>query len=193
MLTPEAKEKLYEEMKALTNFSSEDVANLASLSSLMKQYSQPLTEKFYGHLHNLKTTKKILQEETGRTQKLKSTLINWFENLFVGNYDQSYANDLIRIGSVHVLNKIDQRYVLSMYGMLFQYITAAIEKEFPGDSAKIEALSISVGKILSINMALMMETYINGLVDSTGWSMELLKNIAAQSMETKMNQNTTTE
>ncbi len=188
MLKPEEKEKLYKEIKALTDFSSEDAANLASISDVMKAHSEPLTDYFYGHLDRVESTKTIIDGEDGRRGRLKATLMKWFENLFEGNYDMNYANDILRIGSVHVVKKIDQRYVLAMYGMVFQYITSIMEKEFPGDTEKIEKLSLSVGKILSIDMALMMETYISGLVDSTGWSMALLKNMAAQSMETKMNQ-----
>ena len=112
--------------------------------------------------------------------------MQWFENLFGGNYDMNYAKDILRIGSVHVVKKIDQRYVLSMYGMVFKFITSMIEKEFTGDTEKVEALTNSVGKILAIDMSLMMETYIEGLVDSTGWSMTLLKNMASQSMDSRM-------
>ena len=70
--------------------------------------------------------------------------------------------------------------------MVFKFITGIIEKEFTGNTEKIEALTNSVGKILAIDMALMMETYIEGLVDSTGWSMTLLKNMASQSVELRM-------
>ncbi|MGD1898891.1 MAG: protoglobin domain-containing protein [Phormidesmis sp.] len=186
MLKPEEKEKLYEEVKALTDFSSEDVANLASLSGVMNKYSEPLSDYFYSHLHRVERTSTILNEEPGRTERLKATLMQWFENLFGGNYDMNYAKDILRIGSVHVVKKIDQRYVLSMYGMVFKFITSMIEKEFTGDTEKVEALTNSVGKILAIDMALMMETYIEGLVDSTGWSMTLLKNMASQSMDSRM-------
>ena len=37
MLKPEEKEKLYEEVKALTDFSSEDVANLATKSGVINK------------------------------------------------------------------------------------------------------------------------------------------------------------
>lgn len=186
MLKPEEKEKLYEEVKVLTDFSPEDVANLASLSSVMNKHAEPLADYFYSHLHRVERTSAILKEEEGRTERLRATLMQWFENLFGGNYDMNYAKDILRIGSVHVVKKIDQRYVLSMYGMVFKYITGLIEKEFAGNTEKIEALTNSVGKILAIDMALMMETYIEGLVDSTGWSMTLLKNMASQSVDLRM-------
>ena len=186
MLKPEEKEKLYEEVKALTDFSPEDVANLASLSGVMDKHAEPMADYFYSHLHRVETTNAILSEEAGRTERLRATLINWFRSLFGGNYDMNYATDILRIGSVHVVKKIDQRYVLSMYGMVFKYITGTIEKEFPGEAEKVETLTNSVGKILAIDMALMMETYIEGLVDSTGWSMTLLKNMASQSVDSRM-------
>ena len=186
MLSLEEKEKLYDEVKRLTDFSQEDAANLASVQSSMKKHSESLSDYFYSHLHRVEKTKTILNEEDGRTERLKKTLMEWFENLFSGNYDMNYANDILRIGSVHVVKKIDQRYVLSMYGMVFRFITTIIEKEFPGESEKVETITNSVGKILAVDMALMMETYIEGLVDSTGWSMALLKNMASQSVELRM-------
>lgn len=182
MLSLEEKENLYKEVKHLTDFSQKDADNLASVQAVMSKYAEPLAEYFYSHLHRVEKTSAILDEESGRTERLKKTLMQWFKNLFSGNYDMNYANDILRIGSVHVVKKIDQRYVLSMYGMVFQFITSALEKEFVGDQQNIEILTHSVGKILAIDMALMMETYIEGLVDSTGWSMTLLKNMASQSV-----------
>ncbi|MGF1521141.1 MAG: protoglobin domain-containing protein [Leptolyngbyaceae cyanobacterium] len=186
MLSLEEKEKLYEEVKHLTAFSQEDAANLAAVQNSMRKHSEALSDYFYSHLHRVERTKEILNEESGRTERLKKTLMQWFENLFAGNYDMNYANDILRIGSVHVVKKIDQRYVLSMYGMVFKFITTIIEKEFPDDPEKVEKVTNSVGKILAVDMALMMETYIEGLVDSTGWSMTLLKNMASQSVGLRM-------
>ena len=182
MLSLEEKENLYKEVKSLTNFTQEDADNLASIRLPMSKHAESLSEYFYSHLHRVEKTSSILSEEAGRTERLKKTLMEWFENLFSGTYDMNYANDILRIGSVHVVKKIDQRYVLSMYGMVFKFITSTLEKEFAGNEQNIEALTNSVGKILSIDMALMMETYIEGLVDSTGWSMTLLKNMASQSV-----------
>ncbi|MEO1295013.1 MAG: protoglobin domain-containing protein [Cyanobacteria bacterium J06636_16] len=186
MLSVEEKEKLYEEVKHLTAFSQEDAANLASVQGSMGKHAESLSDYFYSHLHRVEKTKDILNEEEGRTERLKKTLMQWFENLFSGNYDMNYANDILRIGSVHVVKKIDQKYVLSMYGMVFKFINTIIEKEFPNDPEKVEKVTNSVGKILAVDMALMMETYIEGLVDSTGWSMTLLKNMASQSVGLRM-------
>jgi hypothetical protein len=186
MMTQEEKQKLFEETKSLTGFSEEDTANLIALSQPMKKYGEALSEYFYGRLHQLETTNAILQEKPGRETRLKATLIRWFNNLFAGNYDLNYASDIMRIGEVHVIEKIDQRYVLSMYGMVFQFIITALESEYAGEPAKIEPLKSSVAKILSIDMAMMMESYFIGLLDATGWSMSLLKNVAATSLSKKL-------
>lgn len=186
MMTQEERQKLFEETKTLTGFTEEDVANLISLSPLMKKYGVSLSEYFYGRLHKLETTKAILEAKSGREARLKNTLIDWFNNLFAGNYDLKYANDMMRIGQVHVVEKIDQRYVLSMYGMVFRFIINAIESEYSDEPTKIDSLQNSVAKILSIDMAMMMESYFVELLDSTGWSMTLLKKMASLSLSKKL-------
>ncbi|MGF1489852.1 MAG: protoglobin domain-containing protein [Prochloraceae cyanobacterium] len=186
MMTPEEKKKLFEETKSITGFCEEDVANLISLSPVMKKYGEELSEFFYGRLHRVEATDAILKAKSGRETRLKNTLIVWFNNLFEGNYDLKYASDMIRIGQVHVAEKIDQRYVVSMYGMVFQFIINALQSEYTGQQDKIEALSNSAAKILSIDMAMMMESYLVELLDSTGWSMTLLKKMAAVSISKKL-------
>ena len=185
-MTQKEKEKLFEETKILTGFCEEDKANLIALSPVMKKYADSLAEYFYDRLHRLDTTKAILEAKPGREAHLKITLIDWFNNLFAGNYDINYASDMMRIGQVHVAEKIDQRYVISMYGMVFQFIISALESEYEGNLAEIEPLQNSVAKILSIDMAMMIESYFLELLDSTGWSMTLLKKMATVSISKKL-------
>jgi len=186
MMTQTEKQKLFEETKILTGFCAEDEANLIALSPIMKQHGNRLAEFFYDRLNRLETTKAIIEAKPGRSAGLKVTLIAWFNNLFAGNYDLNYATNMMRIGQVHVAAQVDQRYVISMYGMVFQFIISALESEFDGKVAEIEPLQNSVAKILSIDMAMMMESYFVELLDSTGWSMTLLKKMATVSVSKKL-------
>lgn len=179
MMTAEEKERLLTETKKLVQFDDNaDSQNLKALGEKLKPCADGLVAFFDGHLKQMEATNKIMEAEPGRWERQEKALRQWYEDLFSGDYGTDYYDKILHIGYFHSSHKIDQRYVTAMFNIIFNYTLDKIAENYP-DSAERKKYQDSFAKILALNSTLMTETYLDGLVTAAGWSMELLKNMAA--------------
>ena len=178
MLDQSQKEALYKEIAELVGYTEDDNKRLAELGDLMAGKGQALVDKFYGHLERIDGTKVIINQGDRRA-KLEKSLKQWFDDLFSGKRDASYAERMLHVGYVHVKQKVDQKYVTAMFGFIMDFIYSILAEAYGNESDKYKTYSESVSRIITIDMTLMTETYIDGIINAAGWSMDLLKNMAA--------------
>lgn len=180
MMDESQKKDLIADTKELVKFNDkEDGPVLAEVGKILVPEGPKLSDYFYDHLMNTKSTKKVMEEE-GRLERQKKTLAQWFEDLFTGPYDESYANKMLSVGYLHVKVKVEQRHVTAMYAKVQEFCCSVINEKVE-DNALAEKYNRAIAKILAFNMALMSEAYLDGVVDAAGWSTQLLKNMASTS------------
>lgn len=94
--------------------------------------------------------------------KLKNTMRGYIASLFSAKYDESYANQRLRIGKVHKRLGVTPRLYISSLSTLQRLLDELIEESFSGDSD--EQHKQSLHKILLFDAQLIFEAYINGFL-----------------------------
>lgn len=151
--------ELLNTMKTLLNFDEADVARLKTLGPVLIPHAAEMAEKFYATLEQFEECREIIAAHPERREKLRSTLTNWYAEIFSGDYGSEYAERRWIIGLVHVKVWIPPYYVVG--AMETVYIFSArklneIETTFSGNELfYIESLS----KMLRIDLAFIEQSY----------------------------------
>lgn len=147
----------FDRLKKDYSFSQEDVANLKKLGSIFQPYREKFSDDFYSYLISLPEGSRFFDNET-RINKRKETIKVWFDDLFDGNYESSYWENLYRVGKVHVAREIPIHLVTASMNFKRDYLLNILRKEVKKKS-DFEALEKSLLKILDLNLDVMLSSY----------------------------------
>lgn len=145
----------FEELKGYVGLGPRDVNNLRSMSNALRPYFPRVLERFYEQLLKNAGAASVF---TGPEQieRHKERLLNWLAMLFEGEYDREYCRQRSEIGRTHVRVGLSQHYMFSAMEIVRQELFAAIIAAGIEDPMeKCESLQ----KMLSLELALMVETY----------------------------------
>lgn len=166
---------VFEEMKAFLRFDDGDVANLRALRPLFDARGPAITDEFYARLGRVEETARLIE---GRVDQLKGTHRRWMMELFDGDYGQSYYQNRLRIGQVHVKIGLGPWWVEGVMSFLRTAGGAAIAEAEP-EASRCEALHGSLCKLLDLDLLVINMAYAEERLDRltrfTGLSRRLIE------------------
>ncbi len=139
------------------NFNSSDRENLMTIQSTMSDYSYEVAEKFYVQLTKVEEAKKFLPNKKVVADRI-DTLAQWFCDLFSGEYDERYLQNIKKIGIAHVHIGLDGHFVNAGISYIRNYTMDIINKHY-SDLPEIGEIKSAVSKILDINLDIMTQSY----------------------------------
>jgi signal transduction histidine kinase len=151
-------ETLFEELKRYVDFGPEDEQALCSLHELAQRHYTDIAHVFYDRILAHEGARKALAGES-QVGHLKVTLRGWMEQLLRGPWDEDYYQLRCRIGRVHVRISLPQHYMFGAMNLLRQEFNRIIDENYASQFARLRAARVALGKILDLELAIMLHTY----------------------------------
>lgn len=111
-------EEVHRELAAMLDLSDDEKAILASLEGAAKAASAGVAKAFYERLMVRENTAEYFAGQDMEARH--ATVATWFEELFTGRYDDTYAAKRLEIGAVHVRIGLPVRYPLAMMDLILE-------------------------------------------------------------------------
>jgi signal transduction histidine kinase len=152
-------ETLLEELKRYVGFGEEDEKALRALSPLASPEFPRITDVFYERILAHEGSRKALEGGESRVGQLKVSLVAWLDKLLKGPWDEAYYELRCRIGRVHVRINLPQHYMFGAMNVVRAELNGIVDQHYLGRPAELRAARVAVGKILDLELAIMLHTY----------------------------------
>ncbi|MCM2332357.1 MAG: HAMP domain-containing histidine kinase [Anaeromyxobacteraceae bacterium] len=156
-------ETVFEELKRYVRFDESDGALLRALHPRALPRFQEIAEAFYDRILSHEEASKVLHGGESQVGHLKVTLVAWMDSLLTGPWDEAYWQQRYRIGRVHVRIGMPQHYMFGAMNVLRDRLDAVAKERLAGQ-ASLEPTRAAVGKILDLELAIMLHTYRDDLL-----------------------------
>lgn len=150
---------LLHDMHQLLSFTAEDRRRLMELGPRLLPHSEGLANMFYSALDAIPASKAILDAEPGRRMKLHQTLVEWYTQIFSGQYDEAYAQRRWIIGLVHVRIGIPPMFVVASIENVYRFSARKLVELGGPPGEPIEAYIEALTKMLSTDLAFIEQSY----------------------------------
>ena len=155
-------ETVFEELKRYVHFSEADGALLRAFRPLALPRFQELAEEFYARILSHEEASRVLHGGESQVGQLKVTLVAWMDALLSGPWDEAYWQHRYQIGRVHVRIGMPQHYMFGAMNVLRAGLGQVALERVAG--AALEPTRAAVGKILDLELAIMLHTYRDDLL-----------------------------
>ena len=166
-------ETIFEEVKRYVAFDRTDEEALLALHPLARPHFARISEVFYHRILQHEDARKALFEGESMVGRLRHSLVLWMDKLLTGPWDEQYYELRARIGRKHVDIALPQHYMFGAMNVLRQEFNALIDDAFPEGPVERRRVRLAVGKILDLEMAIMLHTYREDLLSQQARSERL--------------------
>jgi signal transduction histidine kinase len=158
-------ETLFEELKRYVGFDEDDARSLRELHATMQPRFQRIADVFYRRILDHQGARTALEGGESQVGHLKVTLVAWMEGLFRGPWDEEYFERRCRIGRVHVRIALPQHYMFGAMNVVRGELGRALDEDLAERAlAELIRARTTVGKILDLELAIMLHTYREDLI-----------------------------
>jgi signal transduction histidine kinase len=151
-------ETLFEELKRYVDFGPEDEQALRALHEVARHRFRDIAHVFYARILEHEGARNALAGES-QVGHLKVSLQAWMEQLLRGPWDEAYYLLRCRIGRVHVRIALPQHYMFGAMNVLREAFDRVIDEHYAGQPEALRATRSALGKILDLEVAIMLHTY----------------------------------
>jgi signal transduction histidine kinase len=155
-------ETVFEELQRYVHFDETDGARLRAFRPLARPHFQEIAEAFYDRILSHEAASKVLHGGESQVGQLKVSLVAWMDELLSGPWDETYWQRRYLIGRVHVRIGMPQHYMFGAMNVLRERLDQVARQRVPG--ASLEPTRGAVGKILDLELAIMLHTYRDDLL-----------------------------
>jgi two-component system, NtrC family, sensor histidine kinase HydH len=152
-------ETLFDELKRYVGFGEADARVLRSVHPLLAPDFERIASVFYDRILTHEGARTALVGGETQVGRLKVTLVQWMDRLLTGPWDEEYFELRCRIGRVHVRISLPQHYMFGAMNVLREQLNAVLVEKLGGQPARYVGAVSSVGKILDLELAIMLHTY----------------------------------
>lgn len=167
--------------KALLGFGLDDVRALAELKPRMIDDIEVVVDAFYKKILGFDEMDRLIGD-AGSLSRLKNYQRHYILTLFDGEYEEEYVHSRLRIGMVHRRIGVEPQYYISavhhLKTILLEVVIQGTDNQCENCSKGLAALD----KILMFDLNLIVDTYIESLMEDARHSRNKLSEYA-QSLE----------
>jgi signal transduction histidine kinase len=157
-------ETVFEELKRYVRFGEGDERALRALHAAAAQRFEAVAEVFYERILSHEGARTALVGGESRVGHLKVTLVAWMDTLLSGPWDERYWEHRYRIGRVHVRIGLPQHYMFGAMNVIRSELARIAWERFHADAGELEAVRTALGKVLDLELAIMLHTYRDDLL-----------------------------
>jgi two-component system sensor histidine kinase HydH len=166
-------ETLFEELKRYVGFGAPDERALRMLHPIARSQFERISEVFYQRILEHEAARKALVEGESMVGRLRHTLVKWMDKLLTGPWDQDYYELRARIGRKHVDIALPQHYMFGAMNVLRQELNETIDVAFIQEPDTLRIVRLALGKVLDLELAIMLHTYREDLLSQQARSERL--------------------
>src|SRR3954463_13278162 len=166
-------ETIFAELKRYVGFDAADAAALRGLLSVAEPHFERISILFYDRILAHEGARKALEGGESQVGHLRHTLVGWMTELFRGPWDEAYYEVRARIGRKHVAIALPQHYMFGAMNVLRQELNAVVDEAYLRNPEELRKARIAVGKILDLELAIMLHTYREDLLSAQARSERL--------------------
>ncbi len=157
-------ESVFEELKRYVRFGDADEQALRALHEAAAPRLGAVADAFYERILEHEGARKALSGGETQAGHLKVTLAAWLESLLSGPWDRAYWQRRQAIGRVHVRIGLPQHYMFGAMNVVRSELGRIAYAQLHGDPRRLEAVRDALGKVLDLELALMLHTYRDDLL-----------------------------
>jgi signal transduction histidine kinase len=152
-------ETLLEELKRYVGFDEGDERALVALHVIAKSHFPRIARVFYDRILEHEGSRQALEGGESQVGHLRGTLEVWMGQLLRGPWDEAYYALRCRIGRMHVRISLPQHYMFGAMNVLRQELNGIIDSAYLDQPESLRAARTALGKILDLELAIMLHTY----------------------------------
>jgi two-component system, NtrC family, sensor histidine kinase HydH len=152
-------ETLLEELKRYVGWSAEDEASLRALHPVLSPHFPAIAKVFYDRILEHEGARTALVGGESLVGHLKTTLQAWMDKLLSGPWDEAYYELRARIGRMHVRIALPQHYMFGAMNVLRRELNQVVDDHYLTRPAELRQARTALGKILDLELAIMLHTY----------------------------------
>jgi signal transduction histidine kinase len=156
-------ESVLDELKRFVRFDGADAERLRALHPLARPDFERIAAVFYQRILDDPEAARVLKGGESRVGQLQVTLVAWMESLLQGPWDDAYWEQRHRIGRVHVRIGLPQHYMFAAMNVVRGQLDAVASARLAADPT-LPATRAALGKILDLELAIMLHTYRDDLL-----------------------------
>jgi two-component system sensor histidine kinase HydH len=154
----------FEEMKRYVGFDETDERMLRTLHAAASAGLESMLDDFYAVIQRHTDAARVFTEHSGDPHRLRRTLSEWTLDCLSGPWDEAYVARRRAIGQAHVRHRLPQRYMLLAMNVVRRWMQDLAFDVHGGDPVQLHACIEAVGRVLDMELALMLGTYRDDLV-----------------------------
>jgi signal transduction histidine kinase len=152
-------ESLLDELKRYVGFGPAHEAALRELCAVASPHFPAIADTFYARILDHAEARRALTGGESRVGHLKVTLVRWMGESLGGPWDEAWWESHCRIGRVHVRIDLPQHYMFGAMNVIREELDRVIERAWPGDEPRCARARGALGKVLDLELAIMLHTY----------------------------------
>ncbi len=152
-------ETILNELRRYVGFGDADEAALRALHPFAKPHFAEISETFYDRILAHPEARRALEGGESTVGRLKITLQAWMDLLLRGPWDDVYYETRARIGRVHVRIALPPHYMFGAMNVIRRELTWLVDQQVGSKAEESRARREAVGKVLDLELAIMLHTY----------------------------------
>jgi signal transduction histidine kinase len=152
-------ETLLDELKRYVDFGPDDESALRELRVAATPDFPAIAGVFYDRILAHEGARRALLGGESTVGHLRTTLVRWMEEATGGPWDEAWWDAHCRIGRVHVRIDLPQHYMFGAMNVVREALGASIDRLWPADPDRRRRTREAVGKVLDLELAIMLHTY----------------------------------
>jgi two-component system, NtrC family, sensor histidine kinase HydH len=152
-------ETLLDELKRYGAFGPEDEQALRALHGIAEPEFQRISDVFYDRILAHEEARKALVRGETSVGQLRHSLVAWMDKLLTGPWDEAYFEVRAKIGRKHVDIALPQHYMFGAMNVLRQELNGLVDRAYRHSLEELGAARLALGKILDLELAIMLHTY----------------------------------
>jgi len=157
-------ETVFEELKRYVQFGEADEGALRALHAVARPQFEAVAEVFYDRILTHEEARAALVGGESQVGHLKVTMVAWLDKLLAGPWDEAYWEQRYRIGRVHVRIGLPQHYMFGAMNVHRTELARIAWESFHRDGEALQRVRTALGKILDLELAVMLHTYRDDLL-----------------------------
>jgi signal transduction histidine kinase len=153
-----------EELKRYVRFGETDERALRALHAAASPHFEDVARVFYDRILSHEGARQALAGGESQVGKLKVTLVAWMDSLLTGPWDERYWQGRLNIGRVHVRIGLAQHYMFGAMNVVRSELARIAWESFHHAPDELEQVRTALGKILDLELAVMLNTYRDDLL-----------------------------
>jgi PAS domain S-box-containing protein len=157
-------EKWLEDVLLYIGWSDADAENVRALAPHVVPHTRAIAEEFYARIRQHPIADNVFKDEA-QVRRLQETLQVWVIEALQGPWDIAYYDRRCRIGRVHARIGLEQRYMFTAMNVVRLHLARIAKAAFLSEPERLVSILGSINKVLDLDLAIMMETFREALLD----------------------------